>query len=103
MPLFDQDSMSKLSMCHAEMQVLMYEVVRHMECNIVDIDQEKKPPIKITVAPVPQSDHIYEECIYMGGFVKGIAARLLADGKMTYGVNFGHTTDNLCHFELVTS
>lgn len=101
MPLFDQDSMSKLSMCHPEMQVLMYEVIRHIECTIKSVGQDKKPSTTVEIIPTPESDHRYESSIYFCGFVRGIAARLLAEGKMTYGITHRHVVDDICHFDLV--
>ena len=46
MPKFSQDSFSKLSTCHPDLQVLFYEVIKYYDCTILEgyrnqVDQDK--------------------------------------------------------------
>lgn len=139
MPLFSQTSLSKLSTCHAELQTLFFEVVRSFDCVVIEghrseEDQEKAfnagntklhyphgkhnstPSNAVDVAPYDRVLKIdwkdMQRFVYFAGFVMGVAARLKAEGKMTYSVRWGGDWDrdfelkdetfrDLVHFELV--
>lgn len=141
MPLFSQLSVSKLSTCHPELQTLFYEVVRHVDCVVLEGHRDEadqhaaflagnskldwplgkhngKPSMAIDVSPYPipsmTDKRKLVNFIYFGGFVMGIASRLLAEGKMTRGVRYGgdwnmneDVTDqsfvDAVHFELIGS
>ena len=125
MPLFSPTSLSRLASCHAELQVLFFEVVRSFDCVVVEghrneADQEKafnagntklhyphgkhnyNPSMAVDVAPYDKTVGIdwkdIQRFIYFAGFVMGVAARLKAEGKMTYSVRFGGDWDR--DFEL---
>lgn len=112
MPRFSQSSVSKLSMCHRELQVLFYEVIKNMDCTILtgfrnQEDQEKaftenntqlhwpngkhnsNPSMAIDATPYPYDDKNLNRIYWFAGYVMGIAQKLKDEGKMTMGIRFG--------------
>jgi len=112
MPKLSQTSFSRLSTCHLELQTLFYEVIRHMDCIIIEghrnqEDQEDAfqkgeskiqwpngkhnaaPSMAVDVAPYPINWTDMKSYYYLGGLVIGIAQRLKEEGKMTYSVRWG--------------
>lgn len=113
MPKFSQESFSKLTTCHPDLQALMYEVIKNFDCTIIEgyrneVDQEKAfaagntklhwpdgkhnrlPSIAIDVAPYPVPEWNKEsDFIYFGGIVMGIAVMLKDSGKMTHALRYG--------------
>jgi len=113
MPAFSQLSLSRLTSCHPELQALFFEVVRTFDCTILEghrgeIAQQEaflagksklqwpngnhnaKPSLAVDAAPYPMpSWSQVKDFIYFGGYVMGVAARLHAEGKMTYRVRYG--------------
>jgi peptidoglycan L-alanyl-D-glutamate endopeptidase CwlK len=106
MPKFSQESFSKLSTCHPELQVLFYEVIKHFDCQILEgyrnqEDQEKafeagatklhwpdgrhnhQPSMAVDVAPYPVDWKNAKRFYWFAGYVMGIAQRLKDEGKMT--------------------
>lgn len=116
MPKFSQRSFSQLSTCHIELQTLFYEVIRTVDCKVLEgyrnqEDQEKafldgnsklhyphgkhnkQPSMAVDVAPYPVDWQNYKLFYWFGGFVLGVASRLREEGKMTYGVKWGADWD----------
>lgn len=117
MPKFSQESFSKLSSCHMELQTLFYEVVRHFDCQVLEgfrneHDQDvafeqgntklkwpngkhnKSPSMAVDVAPYPLDWKNIKRFYWFAGFVMGIAQRLKDEGKMTYSIRFGGDWDS---------
>lgn len=117
MPMFSQESMSKLSTCHPELQSLFYEVIKYFDLTVLEghrnqVDQDKayadgnsklkwphgkhntNPSNAVDVAPYPVNFNDTQRYHYFAGVVMGIAKMLLANGKMTYGIKWGGDWDN---------
>src|SRR6185312_8627115 len=118
MPKFSQESFSKLSTCHQDLQVLFYEVIKYFDCTILEgyrnqEDQEaafahgqtklhypdgkhnSQPSMAVDVAPYPPNFDDEKLFIWFGGYVLGIAQRLKEEGKMTHSVRWGGSWDGL--------
>lgn len=116
MPKFSQESFSKLSTCHMELQTLFYEVVRSFDCSVLEgyrneADQEAafergntkihyphgkhngQPSMAVDVAPYPIEWKNIKRFYWFGGYVMGVAERLKQEGKMTYSVRWGGDWD----------
>jgi peptidoglycan L-alanyl-D-glutamate endopeptidase CwlK len=116
MPKFSQESFSKLSTCHMELQTLFYEVVRHFDCKVLEGHRGEEaqnaahregnskltwphsrhntnPSMAVDVAPYPVDWKNTKRFYWFGGFVMGIAQRLKDEGRMTYSVRFGGDWD----------
>jgi peptidoglycan L-alanyl-D-glutamate endopeptidase CwlK len=120
MPKFSQESFSKLSTCHMELQTLFYEVIRSFDCKVTEghrneIDQNeafnrgvtklkwpdgkhnKQPSMAVDVYPYPvnlsnEPKNIARFYLF-AGYVLGIAERLKQEGKMTYSIRWGGDWD----------
>ena len=136
MPKFSQKSFSNLATCHMDLQVLFYEVIKHFDCTILEGHRGEAaqnaayaagnsklmyphgkhnatPSNAVDVAPWPLP--LWKntnDFFYFGGIVMGIAAMLLAEGKMTHKIRYGgdfnqngrvsdSTFVDAVHFELV--
>ncbi len=121
MPKFSRSSFSKLSTCHADLQALFYEVIKHFDCIILEgyrneEDQEKafaagntelhwphgkhnhQPSMAVDVAPYPLDWKNDKRMYWFAGFVMGIAQKLKDEGKMTHAVRYGgdwNSDDNI--------
>jgi len=113
MPKFSQESFSKLSTCHPDLQALFYRVIQYRDCTILegyrgqaqqDADfaagrsklkfpngkHNSQPSNAVDVAPYPVPDFKrLEEFVYFGGFVLGIAEMLYDEGKITHKIRYG--------------
>jgi peptidoglycan L-alanyl-D-glutamate endopeptidase CwlK len=112
MPRFSQESFSKLSTCHPDLQALFYEVVKNFDCEVLegfrtqeqqDKDfqeghtqlqwpngkHNKQPSMAVDVAPYPIAWDNIKRFYWFAGYVMGIAQKLKDDGKMTHSVRFG--------------
>ena len=117
MPKFSQESFSKLSTCHMELQTLFYEVIRSFDCTVLEghrgeAEQEAafekgntklhypngkhngQPSMAVDVAPYPVDWKNLKRFYWFAGYVLGIAERLKAEGKMTYSVRWGGDWDS---------
>jgi peptidoglycan L-alanyl-D-glutamate endopeptidase CwlK len=118
MPKFSQESFSKLSTCHHDLQVLFFEVIKYFDCSIIEgyrneIDQEKafasgntklhypngkhnhQPSMAVDVMPYPVNYRDNRLLLWFGGYVMGIAQRLKDEGKMEHSVRWGGAWDGL--------
>lgn len=113
MPRFSQSSFSKLCSCHADLQMVFFEVIKHVDCVILEghrgeeeqnraYEEGKskvkwpygshnvKPSNAVDVAPWPLPDwEKVGDFIYFGGFVMGVAMRLFEEGKITHKLRYG--------------
>jgi len=112
MPKFSQESFSKLSTCHPDLQALFYEVVKHFDCTVLEgyRNQEAQdrayadgatqlqwpkgkhnhsPSNAVDVAPFPVQWANFKRFYWFAGFVLGIAQKLKEEGKMSHSVRFG--------------
>ncbi len=112
MPKFSQESFSKLSTCHNDLQVLFYEVIKSFDCVILEgyrsqEDHEKNHSICGANLNLPHAKHnrqpsmSVDACPYFSqiktangmywfaGYVMGIAQKLKDDGKMEHAIRFG--------------
>ena len=113
MPHFSALSRDKLLTCHIDLQTLFNEVIKYFDCSILvgyrgEADQnkavlEKKSKLKFPLSkhnsmlsmavdaapsPLPKWSNI-NDFVYFGGFVMGIAEKLLAEGKITHEIRYG--------------
>ncbi len=118
MPKFSSESFSRLSGCHRDLQVLFFEVVKYLDCTIVEgyrneEDQERafvngttklhfpngkhnaQPSLAVDVYPYPINLNDVKRSIFFGGFVLGIAQKLKEEGKMEHSVRWGGSWDGL--------
>lgn len=118
MPKFSQDSFSKLSTCHHDLQVLFFEVIKYFDCTVLQgyrnqVDQEKafldgntklhypngkhnaQPSMAVDVTPYPVDFNDSKLSIWFGGYVMGIAQKLKDEGKMSHSVRWGGSWDGL--------
>jgi peptidoglycan L-alanyl-D-glutamate endopeptidase CwlK len=112
MPKFSQDSFSKLSTCHLDLQVLFFEIIRTFDCQVLEgyrnqADQEKafaagntqlhypngkhnhQPSLAVDVAPYPLDWNNTKRFYWFAGFVMGVAMRLKEEGKMSHAIRYG--------------
>jgi len=108
MPMFTTRSLGYLMQCHEDLQLLFFEVVRGIDCVVIDVPQIELPSMAINVVPY---EHDLEHNLtvldkqrfcYFAGYVMGVASRLHAEGKMLYRLRWGgeFVDDNLGFFEL---
>lgn len=100
---FSQKSLEKLNTCHPDLQKVMHEVIKHVDCTIIygirTLEEQKQlvesgmsktmnsKHLKqadgyshaIDVAPYPIDWNNKERFIYFAGFVQGIAKSLGVD------------------------
>jgi peptidoglycan L-alanyl-D-glutamate endopeptidase CwlK len=112
MPKFSQDSFSKLSTCHLDLQAIFFEVVKTFDCTILEghrceedqhtafINGKSKldwpngkhngqPSMAVDVAPYPLNWKNINEFYFFSGFVMGVAQKLKDEGKITHGLRWG--------------
>ena len=112
MPKFSQESFSKLSTCHIDLQTLFYEVIKNFDCIIIcgqrgEADQEqafkdgktklhwpsskhnKIPSMAADVAPYPLDWSQDKRMYFFAGYVLGIAQKLKDEGKISHSVRYG--------------
>lgn len=128
MPMFSQESFSKLTTCHEDLQVLFYEVIKHIDCEIIqgyrnkddhdsvdciNVKHKHSPATAVDVTPKLHEGVNLKSFYLFAGFVLGIAQKLKDDGKMSHSVRYGCEWDGdlnninvnlryLSHFELMT-
>ena len=118
MPKFSQESFSKLSTCHPDLQALFYEVIKYYDCTILEgyrnqVNQEiafnaghsklhypdschnKQPAMAVDVSPYPLNLVTVQLSMWFGGYVMGIAQKLRDEGKMSHSVRWGGSWDGL--------
>lgn len=127
MPKFSQQSLSKLSSCHPDLQRLFNEVINHFDCTIIEgyrseQDQFKAfkdgkskissggkhnslPSLAVDVAPFPIDWQDKERFYYFAGFVnataKALGINIRWGGDWNGDNNFKNQTFfDLPHFEL---
>ncbi len=113
MPMFSQESFSKLSTCHHDLQVLFFEVIKSFDCIVLEgyrnqEDQEaafkagntklhypngkhnSQPSLAVDVAPYPMPPWSHTtDFVYFGGYVMGIAEMLYQQGKISHKIRYG--------------
>ena len=118
MPKFSQESFSKLSTCHPDLQALFYEVIKSFDCTILtgyrnQEDQEKafaagntklhypdgkhnhQPSMAVDVTPYPIDFNNEKLALWFGGYVLGLAQKLKDEGKMTHAIRWGGAWNGL--------
>lgn len=121
MPKFSQESFSKLSTCHADLQALFYEVIKSVDCTIIEgyrnqADQEKafasghtklhwpdgkhnnQPSLAVDVIAYPVNFDDVHKAFWFAGYVLGIAQKLKDEGKITHSIRWGGTWDGIGEF-----
>lgn len=112
MPKFSQESFSRLSTCHPDLQALFYEVIKTFDCQVLEgyrnkEDQDKafaagnsklewpdgkhnkQPAMAVDVAPHPVEWNNYKRFYWFAGYVMGIAQKLKDEGKITHAIRYG--------------
>lgn len=121
MPKFSQESFSRLSTCHEDLQALFYEVIKYYDCSILcgyrnEIDQEKafaeghtklhyphgmhnrQPSMAVDVTPYPIDLINDKKAYWFAGFVIATAQQLKNAGKMTHGIRWGGAWNGIENF-----
>jgi peptidoglycan L-alanyl-D-glutamate endopeptidase CwlK len=116
MPKFSKLSLSRLSTCHPDLQVLANEVIKHIDIVILagyrnQKDQDsaynhgnsklkfpaskhnKSPSLAFDFAPWPINWHDTDRFYYFAGFILSTAVMLKAQGKITHSVRSGMDWD----------
>lgn len=135
MPTFSQRSLSKLSQCEPDIQTIFNEVIKYFDCSILvghrnEEDQNSAfsnklsqlkwpnsrhnsdPSMAIDVSPHPVDWKDIPRITYFAGIVKGIAALLFDEGRISHELRWGGDWDSdtelsdnkfndLVHFELI--
>lgn len=135
MPAYSKISQERLSTCHKDWQVIMNEVIRGFDNSILcghrgqaeqnaayasgnskvkwpDGKHNSLPSMAVDAAPYPINWKDRERFHYFAGYVLGVAAMLLAQGRITHKVRYGgdwdqdtevadNGFDDCVHFELV--
>lgn len=139
MPAYSQSSLSKLSTCHVDLQKIFFEVIKHYDCTIIEGFRNEQaqenafkngkttihwpngnhnhsPSRAVDVAPYPVrfDENIKNNFRYyhFAGFVKGISAKLLEEGKIISSIRWGgdwngnndfsdQKFNDFVHFELI--
>lgn len=112
MPRFSAQSTSNLSTCHPDLQALFFEVIKHIDCTVLeghrgeeaqnaawaagnsklkwpDGKHNAMPSLAVDVAPCPVDWKKLSNFYYFGGFVMGVAKILREQGKMSHSVRYG--------------
>lgn len=112
MPMFSKESFSKLSTCHIDLQAIFFEVIRTIDCTVIEgfrneEDQNKafnsgksklqwpngkhnqQPSYAVDVAPYPIDWTDTKRFYWFAGYVLGVASRLKEDGKITHAIRWG--------------
>jgi peptidoglycan LD-endopeptidase CwlK len=121
MAMFSDESRSKLSTCHIDLQVIFFEVIKHFDCTVLEghrneIEQNRafergrsklkwplgkhnsSPALAVDVAPHPINWDNRSQFLWFGGFVLGIVEGLKIQQKITHSVRWGG--DWNCNFDV---
>ena len=113
---YSTTSLLKLSTCHADLQTIMFEVIKHRDVTIscgtrgkaeqdeayhagystVKYPHSKHnslPSMAVDAIPYPSKWSDMDQLQILGGFILGIAAQLYEDGKITHLIRWGHDWD----------
>ncbi len=134
MPKFSAISLFRLQTCHQDLVTLFTEVVKTFDCSILegyrtkeaqeaaflagktklhypDGNHNKRPSMASDVAPYPVNFNDIKRFYFFGGYVLGVAEKLLEAGKMAHRVrwggawngelNRGNMLNDYLHFELI--
>jgi len=116
MPRFSNESLSKLSTCHADLQKIFFEVIKFYDCTIIEAHRNKEdqnkafdlgntklkwpngkhnknPSLAIDASPYPIEWSNYKRFYYFSGFVCGISEKLKDEGKISHSVRWGGDWD----------
>ena len=112
MPLFSAESVRKLSQAHPDLQRLFYEVIKTMDCTVIEghRDQAEQdadfaagnsklkwpsgkhnafPSNAVDVMPYPIDYKNIQRVYYFAGYVLGTAQKLKDEGKITHSIRWG--------------
>lgn len=112
MPKFGQSSFKQLATAHPDLQVLFYEVIKHIDCQVLEgfrnqADQEAavrkgnskvhwpngkhnhSPSYAVDVAPYPVDWKNTQRFFWFSGVVMGISELLFVSGKMKHKIRYG--------------
>lgn len=116
MPVFSAQSVERLKTCHPELQVLFNEVIKTIDCAVIEGHRDKvaqdaafakgnsklrwpngkhnsSPSMAVDVAPYPIDYKDLQRWHYFAGFVLGTALQLRQQGIMRLGVRWGGDWD----------
>jgi peptidoglycan LD-endopeptidase CwlK len=112
MPKFSQASLDKLSTCHPDLQILFNEVIKYVDCTIIegfrDKDAQNKafaegksqrqwpdgnhnqlPSLAVDVAPYPIDFNDVKRFYYFAGIVMGFSVKLKQEGLIAHDIRYG--------------
>lgn len=118
MPMYSQKSFSRLATCHMDLQVIFYNVIRFVDCTILEgrrdeENQEKaylagksklryphskhnsEPSRAVDVAPYPIDWGDLQRFHYFAGIVMGVASKLKEEGKISHSIRWGGAWDGI--------
>lgn len=138
---FGTVSRNKLATCHTDLQLICNEVIKIYDCTVTDgarsleqqqeyfrqkrskLDGVKKKSkhqvsddqplsLAVDIVPYPVNYHDKERFFFLAGLMKGIAFRLLEEGRIAHALRWGGDWDSdndfkdqsfndLPHFELI--
>ena len=135
MPSFGDRSQQNLRECHKDLQRIFNEVIKDHDCSVIEghrpeteqnkafhagkskleypeSKHNKQPAMATDALPYPIDWNDRDRMYAFGGYVKGIADRLWAEGEITHRIRWGgdwdsdwqfkdQTFHDLPHFELV--
>lgn len=112
MPRFSSSSLHALGSCHLDLQALFHEVIKHIDCTVIEGHRNKEaqdraveegksqllfplsnhnklPALAVDVVPYPIDWNNRERFCYFAGFVKGIAQKMYEEGKIEHHIRWG--------------
>lgn len=112
MPSFSKDSFSALSTAHIDLQTVFYEVIKHIDCKVLQGHRDQAaqeaafaagrttlhypqskhnslPAFAVDVAPYPVDWSNLNRFYWFAGIVLGISEMLFAQGKITHKLRWG--------------
>lgn len=118
MPKFSDESFTKLSTCHPDLQALFFEIIKYIDCTIIEGHRtearqeedfakgatklhypfgkhDSQPSMAVDVTPYPVNLDDNNMSLWFGGYVQGIAQKLKEEGKMEHSVRWGGSWDGL--------
>lgn len=121
MPKFSNSSFSKLSTCHLDLQAIFYEVIKNVDCIILEgyrgeVEQEvafkdgktklhypegrhnRQPSFAVDVSPYPIEWGNEKRFYWFAGYVFGVAQKLKDEGKITHGLRWGGAWNGFAKF-----
>jgi len=124
MPKYSEKSKAILGNAHPDLKVLFNEVIKHFDCSILEsyrsierqqmvfrkghskldgINKKSKhnylPSLAVDVVPYPVDWKNHKRMYFFGGYVLGMAKKLLEEGKISNRIRWGGDWDGDTHIK----